>query len=106
MARFDPTRTVKSTAASTRTSPNPSNDTDEGAADQKKRERFRSWCRACDQNVGIVQRRHDLMRTVAVPDSAGIRTAFFVLPVTPDGKYYAYSYERLLSDLYLVEGLK
>ena len=26
--------------------------------------------------------------------------------LTPDGKYYAYSYERTLSDLYLVEGLK
>jgi hypothetical protein len=26
--------------------------------------------------------------------------------LTPDGKYYAYSFIRSLSDLYLVEGLK
>jgi hypothetical protein len=26
--------------------------------------------------------------------------------LTPDGKSYAYSYVRILSDLYLVDGLK
>ncbi|HKD02516.1 MAG TPA: protein kinase [Terriglobales bacterium] len=38
-------------------------------------------------------------------DRAGV---FFILPydITPDGRYYAYSYVRDLSDLYLVEGLK
>jgi hypothetical protein len=28
------------------------------------------------------------------------------MPLTPDGKSYAYSYARILSDLYLVNGLK
>jgi hypothetical protein len=26
--------------------------------------------------------------------------------VHPSGRYYTYSYERLLSDLYMIEGLK
>jgi hypothetical protein len=26
--------------------------------------------------------------------------------LTPDGRYYAYSYLRVLSDLFLVEGLR
>ncbi len=38
-------------------------------------------------------------------DPAGVAA---ILPplLTPDGRFYAYSYARLLSDLYLVEGLK
>ena len=38
-------------------------------------------------------------------DRAGV---FFITPydITPDGRYYAYSYVRDLSDLYLVDGLK
>lgn len=39
------------------------------------------------------------------PDPAGVEFVGPVLP-TPDGKAYAYGYRRLLSDLYLVEGLK
>jgi Tol biopolymer transport system component/predicted Ser/Thr protein kinase len=39
------------------------------------------------------------------PDPAGVEYIGPVLP-TPDGKAYAYGYRRLLSDLYLVEGLK
>jgi hypothetical protein len=39
------------------------------------------------------------------PDPAGVEYVGPVLP-TPDGKAYVYGYRRLLSDLYLVEGLK
>jgi Tol biopolymer transport system component len=46
-----------------------------------------------------------LVWTLTVADSAGVRNPEWVT-VTPDGKYYAYSFERVLSDLYLLEGLK
>lgn len=39
------------------------------------------------------------------PDPAGIYT-FTALVLTPDGRSYAYTYGRLLSELYLVEGLQ
>ncbi|MGO8984205.1 MAG: protein kinase domain-containing protein [Terriglobales bacterium] len=39
------------------------------------------------------------------PDPAGVEYVGPILP-TPSGKAYAYGYRRLLSDLYLVEGLK
>ena len=38
-------------------------------------------------------------------DSAGV-VGTDVVRLTPDGKWYAYSYLRVLSDLYLVEGLR
>ena len=38
-------------------------------------------------------------------DPAGVSMTNFVA-LTPDGKSYAFTYERTLSDLYLVEGLK
>jgi len=44
---------------------------------------------------------HELMP----PDPAGVEYVGPILP-TPDGKAYVYGYRRLLSDLYLVEGLK
>jgi Tol biopolymer transport system component len=54
-------------------------------------------------NLSNGQRRvwHELMP----PDPAGVEYVGPVLP-TPDGKAYVYGYRRLLSDLYLVEGLK
>ena len=42
---------------------------------------------------------------VRPPDPAGV-CAFVSLVLTPDGKSYAYTYGRLLTDLYLVEGLR
>ena len=39
------------------------------------------------------------------PEEAGVVGMFNTL-LTPDGKYYAYTYERNLADLYLFEGLK
>ena len=47
---------------------------------------------------------HTLVRTVSYTNQAGFRRAFG-LRVTSDLKSYAYSYARLLSELYLVDGL-
>jgi hypothetical protein len=50
-------------------------------------------------------RQRELWRTISPPDRTGLRTIRLVLP-TPDGKYYVYDYERTLSDLYLVTGIR
>jgi eukaryotic-like serine/threonine-protein kinase len=55
--------------------------------------------------VELSSGRRNLVWSVAIQDPAGVRT-FGRVRVTPDGRYYAYSFERVLSDLYLVEGLK
>jgi Tol biopolymer transport system component len=47
----------------------------------------------------------ELLREIMPADTAGISSAF-PIRMTPDGKGYAYSVGRTLSDLYLVEGLK
>ncbi|PYS83938.1 MAG: hypothetical protein DMF67_06610 [Acidobacteria bacterium] len=49
--------------------------------------------------------RRELWREVSPADTTGL---LFLTPprVTPDGRAYAYTYFRLLSDLYLVDGLK
>jgi len=54
-----------------------------------------------DLNTGQRKLWHELMP----PDPAGVEYVGPILP-TPDGKAYVYGYRRLLSDLYLVEGLK
>jgi eukaryotic-like serine/threonine-protein kinase len=46
-----------------------------------------------------------LWKQLMPPDPAGVEFVGPVLP-TPDGKSYVYGYRRLLSDLYLVEGLE
>jgi dipeptidyl aminopeptidase/acylaminoacyl peptidase len=46
-----------------------------------------------------------LWKQLMPPDPSGVEYVGPVLP-TPDGKAYVYGYRRLLSDLYLVEGLK
>jgi hypothetical protein len=46
-----------------------------------------------------------LIYSLVPADPTGLDSTFG-LRITPDGKYYAYSYERLLSELYLVNGLK
>jgi eukaryotic-like serine/threonine-protein kinase len=46
-----------------------------------------------------------LVRTMAPPDSAGLQ-GIESFRITPDGKSYAYSYNRALSTLYLVDGVK
>ena len=49
--------------------------------------------------------RKELLKEVMPADPAGIFWPNYIL-LTPDGKGYAYSVRRVLSDLYLVEGLK
>jgi hypothetical protein len=46
-----------------------------------------------------------LWQEVGPADTAGVRMVSPAL-VTPDGKSYLYTFRRVLSDLYLVEGLK
>ncbi len=54
-----------------------------------------------DLTTGQRKAWHELMP----PDPAGVEYVGPILP-TPDGNAYVYGYRRLLSDLYLVEGLK
>lgn len=49
--------------------------------------------------------RKDLLKEVMPTDTAGIFWPNSII-VTPDGRGYVYKLQRLLSDLYLVEGLK
>ena len=46
-----------------------------------------------------------LWKQLMPSDPAGVNIVFPIL-ITPDGKSYVYGYRRILSDLYLVEGLK
>ena len=55
--------------------------------------------------VEIATGKRELWRTLMSADSAGISSITRVCP-TPDGKSYACTYFRNLSDLYLVEGMK
>jgi Tol biopolymer transport system component len=47
----------------------------------------------------------ELWKTLMPADAAGVADISPVIP-TPDGKAYAYTYSRTLSDLYVVEGIK
>ncbi|MCW5969398.1 MAG: protein kinase [Blastocatellales bacterium] len=49
--------------------------------------------------------RKELLKEITPADPAGIFGYHYVF-LTPDGKGYAYSVSRMLSDLYVVEGLK
>jgi hypothetical protein len=44
-------------------------------------------------------------KTIQPADPVGIDTVLRIL-VTPDGKSYCHDYVRVLSELYIVEGLK
>jgi eukaryotic-like serine/threonine-protein kinase len=55
--------------------------------------------------VDVRSGRKELWKDLSPPDTAGVTNAG-ALAVTPDGKFYAYSYIRFLADLYVVEGLK
>jgi Tol biopolymer transport system component len=54
-----------------------------------------------DLNTG----KRDLVATLAPSDSSGV-TAIVSVRMTADGKAYAYSFSRELSDLFLVEGVR
>jgi len=49
--------------------------------------------------------REKLVWSLSVQDPAGVRN-WMGAGVSRDGKYYAYSFARSLSDLYVVDGLK
>ena len=49
--------------------------------------------------------KEETYRDLMTPDPTGVVDLFGVR-VTPDGRSYASSYGRILSDLYVVEGLK
>jgi sugar lactone lactonase YvrE len=49
--------------------------------------------------------RRELLKEVSPADPAGIFAPNNIF-MTPDGKGYVYSVRRMLSNLYLVEGLK
>ena len=55
--------------------------------------------------VELLTGRRTLVHEVSARDWAGASWPF-QLRITPDGKSYAYTFQRLLDDLFLVEGLK
>jgi len=55
--------------------------------------------------VGLETGKHELWKELMPLDPSGVERISNVV-VTPDGKSYAYTYSRLLSDLFVVEGLK
>ena len=56
------------------------------------------------QRIGIETGKRTPVHTLMPADSAGIRS-IEQLALTPDGRYYAYSYTRDLDVLYTIEGL-
>ncbi|PYQ33176.1 MAG: hypothetical protein DMF55_12060 [Acidobacteria bacterium] len=54
--------------------------------------------------LNLTTGRKQSFRDFSPSDIVGIRAS--IVQVTPDGKSWAYSYFRTLSDLYLAEGLK
>jgi len=55
--------------------------------------------------VNLESGRREMWKELMPTDRAGITAIFSVLPAA-DGRAYVYSYDRTLSQLYLVEGLK
>ena len=55
--------------------------------------------------IDIASGKKELWKELLPPDPAGVTTVSPVV-VTSDRKSYAYSYQRSLADLYVVEGLK
>jgi sugar lactone lactonase YvrE len=55
--------------------------------------------------VDLATGRREAFRTVSPADPAGVFSVTNFL-ITPDGRSYAYSFSRVLSDLYVVEGVR
>ena len=55
--------------------------------------------------LDVATGQRQLWKTLIPPDAAGVYS-FIEFVITPDGQSYFYSYTRLLSQLYLVHGLK
>lgn len=56
------------------------------------------------RRVDLATGRATQVHEIRPPDISGLRISLFTL--TPDGRYYAHSYSRLLTDLYVVEGIR
>jgi hypothetical protein len=54
--------------------------------------------------VDLASGRRSAWTTVTPTDSAGLR--FAIATITPNGKYWALSVAKLMSDLYVVDGLR
>lgn len=54
--------------------------------------------------VDIATGKHELWKEIAPADPAGVQS-IVSLNLSADGKSYAYSVHRILSDLYVVDGL-
>ncbi len=66
---------------------------------------YREGARAGVYRLDRFSQRKELWKEITPADPTGI-LGILGIQVTPDGNSYAYTYFRLLSDLYLVEGLK
>src|SRR4029077_16176077 len=55
--------------------------------------------------VNLADDRRELFKKIGPADPDGI-LRFPSGVFTPDGKYYAYTYNRILSELYIVDGLR
>ena len=55
--------------------------------------------------VDLTSGKHNHIATLAPGNADGV-TAIPNVRITPDGKFFAYSYNRELSDLYLVEKVR
>ncbi len=55
--------------------------------------------------VDLTDGKRELWKEITPSDRAGLAGRGFVV-MTPDGKTYAYTFRRVLSDLYLVPGLQ
>jgi len=53
----------------------------------------------------IASGKRELLKELQPPDINGV-TSMGPVQITPDGKYYAYGYDRILAEMYLIEGLK
>ena len=55
--------------------------------------------------LDLARGQRQLFKEISVPDRTGL-TGIRYIQMTADGKWYAYTYSRFLSELYLIEGLK
>jgi hypothetical protein len=85
-------------------------DTDESVIQWSKDGRFLFLRRSEDQStirvtrLDVATRRRELWWKLKTPDPVGVQIGQMVM--TPDGKAYAYSFQRDIATLYLVKGLK
>jgi hypothetical protein len=67
-------------------------------------QRTAAWPPAVDR-VDLATGRRETWKTIQSADPVGVDSIFRIL-ITPDGKVYCHDYQRFLSELFVVEGLK